>query len=126
MPSAQPVAVSVAFSTPQTTVLLEVIAGANGAGRVVIVTVLEFALFPQIFSQYALYVPDPTVIVEVVAPVLHFNVPMAQALAVNVTVSGPQTVPPPVIVGAVGVGIFCIVIDCELPLVPHSVVHFAL
>jgi hypothetical protein len=63
--------------------------------------------------------------VEVVAPVLHFNAPIAHPLAVNVTLSVPQTSPPPVMVGAVGVCSFCIVITSELALVPHSVVHFA-
>lgn len=64
--------------------------------------------------------------VDVVAPVLHFKVPIAQVLAVNVTFSVPHTSPPPVMVGAVGVCSFCIVITCELELTPHSVVHFAL
>ena len=44
----------VAFSVPQTVVLFVAITGATGAGFVVIVTVFEFALLPQIFSQYAL------------------------------------------------------------------------
>jgi hypothetical protein len=51
VPSAQPVAVNVAFSVPQTIVLFADITGATGAGLVVIVTVFEFGLFPQIFSQ---------------------------------------------------------------------------
>ncbi len=54
VPSVQPVAVKVAFSVPQTVVLFVAITGATGAGFVVIVTVFEFALLPQIFSQYAL------------------------------------------------------------------------
>jgi hypothetical protein len=51
VPSEQPVAVKVAFSTPQTTVLLVEITGATGAGLVPIVIVFEFGLLPQIFSQ---------------------------------------------------------------------------
>jgi hypothetical protein len=54
VPSAQPVAVNVALSVPQITVLLAAITGATGAGRFVIVTVFEFGLLPQIFSQKAL------------------------------------------------------------------------
>jgi hypothetical protein len=50
-----------------------------------------------------MYVPAPTVMLEVVAPVLHFNVPRVHALAVKVTFSVPHTEPLPVIVGAVGV-----------------------
>ena len=61
----------------------------------------------------------------VVAPVLHFKLPIVQALAVNVTFSVPHTEPPPVTNGAVGVCRFCIVIACELALVPHSVVQVA-
>ena len=53
VPSVQPVAVNVAFSVPQTVVLFVLITGDTGAGRVVIVIVFEFPLFPQIFSQYA-------------------------------------------------------------------------
>jgi hypothetical protein len=54
VPSEQPVAVNVALSVPQITVLLAAITGATGAGRLVIVTVFEFGLLPQIFSQNAL------------------------------------------------------------------------
>ena len=69
--------------------------------------------------------PAPTDMLVVVAPVLHFKLPIVQALAVNVTFSVPHTEPPPVTNGAVGVCSFCIVIPCELALVPHSVVQVA-
>ena len=51
--------------------------------------------------------------------------PIVHTLAVNVTFSVPHISPPPVMVGAVGVCSFCIVITCELALVPHSVVQVA-
>ena len=51
--------------------------------------------------------------------------PIVHTLAVNVTFSVPHTSPLPVMVGAVGVCSFCIVITCELALVPHSVVQVA-
>lgn len=51
--------------------------------------------------------------------------PIVHALAVNVTFSVPHTEPPPVTNGADGVCSFCIVMPCELALVPHSVVQVA-
>jgi hypothetical protein len=126
VPPVHPVAVSVAFSVPHTSVLLEDMLGATGDGPFSITILFEFPDFPQKFSQYAVYVPSPTLILAVVAPVLHLSVPVAHALAVNVALSVPQiTNGPPVIVGAVGLLNFSIVIGVELSLTPQLVVHVA-
>jgi hypothetical protein len=126
VPPVHPVAVSVAFSVPHTSVLLEDMLGATGDGPFSITILFEFPDFPQKFSQYAVYVPSPTLILAVVAPVLHLSVPVAHALAVNVALSVPQiTNGPPVMVGAVGLLNFSIVIGVELSLTPQLVVHVA-
>jgi hypothetical protein len=62
VPPAQPVAVIVAVVLGQTSVA-PVNTGAVGTGLAPTVIGVEFALLPQIFSQYALYVPAPTLIV---------------------------------------------------------------
>ena len=126
VPPVHPVAVSVAFSVPHTSVLFEDMLGATGDGPFSITILFEFPDFPQKFSQYAVYVPSPTLILAVVAPVLHLSVPVAHALAVNVALSVPQiTNGPPVMVGAVGLLNFSIVIGVELSLTPQLVVHVA-
>jgi hypothetical protein len=68
------------------------------------VTTLEAGLSPHPFEHTALYEPAVvTVIVGVVALVLHFNVePAAHALAVNTTDCPVHTEPPPVTLGATG------------------------
>jgi len=85
----QPVAVSVAFSSPQTCVLLAEILGAAGNAPVVIVTELEATLVPQVLVQVAVYVPAPTWVVVPVALLLQVTVPV-QFEAVKVACSIPQ------------------------------------
>ena len=66
-----------------------------------------------------------TVILVVVALVLHFKVPL-QPVAVNVAVSLPQILVLLLVnVGAVGVLPVMITIAFELPLVPHVLVQVA-
>ena len=126
VPVAQALAVNVTFSLPHTGPVLPVILGAVGTDPGVTVIVFDAGLLPHWFSHTAVYVPAPTLIVLVVSPVLHFNVPVTQALAVNVTFSLPHTGPVlPVIVGADGLLNFCIVTGVELLLVPQFVVHVA-
>jgi hypothetical protein len=86
----QPLAVNVAFSVPQTLVLLATTLGAVGTADLVITTLFDAPLTPQMFSHVAVYVPaSPTSILKPVAPVLHFTLPV-QPVAVKVTFSVPQ------------------------------------
>jgi hypothetical protein len=127
VPPAQPVAVNVALSVPQTVVLLDAITGADGAGPLLIVIVFEADEVPQELTHVAVYVPIPT---SFDAPVPKLPdqviVPSAQPVAVNVALSVPQiTVLLAAITGATGAGLVPIVIEFELPEVPQLVVHVA-
>ena len=126
VPDVHALAVKVTFSVPHTGPVLPEIVGAVGTVPGTTIIVFEAGLLPQMFSHTALYVPAPTLIVLVVSPVLHFNVPVVHALAVKVTFSFPHTGPVlPVITGAVGLLSFCIVTGVELLLVPQVVVQVA-
>ena len=78
------------------------------------------------FSQLALYVPATlTVIVLVVAPVLHFRLP-TQPVAVKVDVSlGHKLGLVALTVGATGAVPVLMIIAFELPLVPQVLLHVA-
>jgi hypothetical protein len=122
---AQPVAVNVALAPLHKLLLLVAIVGAFGGLPVVITTTFDTGLTPHRFSQVAVYVPAPTTIVLVVAPVLHFKVAL-QPVAVNVAFSVPQTVVlSGVIVGVVGVGKVLITTGVDEVPSPHSFLHFA-
>ena len=121
----QSAAVKVAFSVPHTSVLFDVIFGAVGGVPVPIVTLFEFTLSPQLLLHVAVYVPAPTLIVAVVAPVLHLRLPV-QFVAVIVAFSVPHTsVLLDVICGAAGGVPVVIVISLEAGLTPHKVLHVA-
>lgn len=88
--------------------------------------VFDAGLLPQLLIHTAEYVPAPTIIVLVVSPVLHFNVPEVHALADNVTFSVPQTGPVlPEIVGAVGTVPGTTIIVFEAGLLPQMFSHTA-
>ena len=126
VPDVHALADNVTFSVPHTGPVLPEIVGAVGTVPGNTIIVFEAGLLPQMFSHTALYVPAPTLIVLVVSPVLHFNVPVVHALADKITFSFAHTGPVlPVIVGAVGLLNFCIVTGVELLLVPQVVVHVA-
>jgi hypothetical protein len=127
VPPAQPVAVSVALSVPQTVVLLDVITGAAGAGPLLIVTVFEADEVPQELTHVAVYVPAPTSLdAPVPKPPDHVIVPSEQPVAVKVAFSTPQTTVLLVeTTGATGAGLVPMVIVFELPDVPQLVVHVA-
>ena len=121
----QPVAVNVAFSPSQHTVLSVLITGADGGLPVLIVTVLLLPEVPQLLLHVAVYVPAPTSIVVPVAPVLHVTVPV-QLVAVKVAVSVPHTsVLLEAIVGADGGVPVVIVTVLLLAEVPHTLYHTA-
>ncbi len=85
-----PLAVIVAVSVPHKLVLSLLRTGATGAPPVVIMTALLTPLVPQALLQVAEYIPELlTVIVFVVAPVLHNKLPL-HPLAVIVAVSVPH------------------------------------
>jgi hypothetical protein len=95
--------VKIAVSVPQRLVLSAVITGASGEPPLVIETVFEFPLTPQLFVQVAEYVPAPTWILDVVAPVVHVIVPV-HPVEIKVAFSVPQTLILSVeITGAAGV-----------------------
>lgn len=87
---AQPLAVSVAFSSPHTFSLSAVTAGAAGLFVVPMVMLTELAEVPQSVVQVTVYVPLPTWILLPVAPLDQFKVP-EQPLAVKVAFSASQT-----------------------------------
>ena len=125
VPPAQPVAVTVVVALAQMLVA-PLNTGGCGAAPFVTVTLAEFGDLPHMFSQYAEYVPSPTVIVVPVCVVpFHLSIPTVQAVAVIVTVWFPHITPPPVIVGAVGVGTLVIVIASDAVETPHEVEHVA-
>ena len=123
---AQPVALNVALSPLHKLVLFDEITGAAGFTPVPITISFDFGLTPQIFSHTTEYVPAAlTLIVLLVAFVLHFKVPL-QPVAVNVAVSPVQIVVLSLtIVGVVGLTPVLITIEFEALLVPHTVVQTA-
>lgn len=122
---AQPSAVNVAVCASQMIGEEVFTTGGFGLSPIVIITSFDLGLIPQIFSQVAEYVPAPTVIVVPVAFVLHFTVPL-QPVAVNLTVSVPQTVNlAAVIVGVVGVTPVLISIELDAELAPQLLLQVA-
>ena len=126
VPSAQPVAVNVALSVPQTVVLFVVITGATGDGLLPIVIVFELPEVPHEVVHVAVYVPAPTSFVVPTPPPDHVIVPPAQPVAVNVAFSVPQTsVLFDDITGALGAAPVLIVIEFDTAGVPHELTHVA-
>ncbi|MCP9769349.1 hypothetical protein EGI22_15680, partial [Lacihabitans sp. LS3-19] len=126
VPSEQPVAVKVALSVPQISVLLAAITGAIGAGLLPIVFVFELTEVPHDVVQVAVYVPAPTSFDVPTPPPDQVIVPPVQPVAVNVAFSVPQTsVLLDAITGAVGTAPVLIVIVFDTGDVPHEVVHVA-
>ena len=126
VPSAQPDAVKVAFSTPQITALLVEITGATGDGLVPIVIVFEFPDVPQLVVHVAVYVPAPTSLVVPTPPPDHVIVPPTQPVAVIVALSVPQTVVLfDEITGATGAGPLLIVIEFDTAELPHELTQVA-
>ena len=98
-----------------------------GVGTVVFDIVIEFdaPLSPQALLQIAEYVPTPTEIVEPVAPVFHFTVPL-QPVAVNIAVLFPQSVFVIVaITGTDGTVPTVIMISLDLALSPQVLIQTA-
>ena len=124
MPVVQPFAVKLTLSVPQTLPLVGVIAGAAGLSPVVMMPLFDNALVPQLLVQVAVYSPTPTLMLLVVSPVLHFNVPLAQ-LDVKVNLSVPHTLPPPVTTGAAGLSPAVTVMVLDKPLLPQMFSHVA-
>jgi hypothetical protein len=122
----QPVAVNVAFSPSQHTVLFVVTVGAPGNGLTVIVIVADDNDNPHSVWHLTEYVPAPTSTIAVVAVTpVHINVPL-QPAAVNVAFSVPhKAVLFEVNVGATGTGLVVITIELEFTDVPQLVVHVA-
>ena len=121
-----PLAVNVAFSPSQQMVLFDEITGAAGFAPVPITISFDFGLTPQIFSHTTEYVPAVlTLIVLLVAFVLHFKVPL-QPLAVKVALSPAQIVVLSLVtLGVVGLTPVRMTIEFEALLVPHTVVQTA-
>jgi len=122
----QPVAVSVAVSSPQRLVLLLVTTGGVGVVFFLITTPALGSLSLQAFIHIAVYVPPTlTEILLVVAPVLHLIVPL-HPIAVNVAFSVPQiTFVLVATTGTVGVGAEVIVIVLLTTLSPQLDTHLA-
>ena len=120
----QPLAVKLTLSVPQTLPLVGVIAGAAGLSPVVMMPLFDKALVPQLLVQVAVYSPTPTLMLLVVSPVLHFNVPLAQ-LDVKVNLSVPHTLPPPATTGAAGLSPAVTVMVLDKPLLPQMFSHVA-
>jgi hypothetical protein len=88
----QPLAVKVAVSALHKLVLLALIVGTAGLVPTLITIALLLPLAPQKFSHTAVYVPAlVTVILVLVALVLHFTLPLVQ-VAVNTAFPAPQIV----------------------------------
>jgi len=126
VPAVQPVAVKVALSPLHKLVLFDEITGAPGFAPVPITISFDFGLTPHIVSQTTEYVPAAlTLIVLLVAFVLHFKVPL-QPVAVNVALSPVQIVVLSLtILGVVGLTPVLMTIELEALLVPQTVVQLA-
>jgi hypothetical protein len=122
----QPVAVNVAVSVPQRLILLVLTDGGFEPAPIVITIALEFPLSPQLLLHVAVYVPALlTLIVAVVAPLLHLTVP-PQPVALNVAFSVPQIlVLFEEIVGGTGNVPVTIVTILLAPLSPQLLIHTA-
>lgn len=120
------VAVKVAFSPSQHTVLLNVITGLVGNGLLVIVTTFDTNEVPHEVLQVAEYVPAPTsTVIEVELTPVHAIVP-AQPVAVIVVFSVPhKAVFNGVNTGAFGIGLLVIVTVFEFADTPQIVVQVA-
>jgi hypothetical protein len=127
VPPLQPVAVKVAFSPSQHTVLSVLITGTGGAGLVPIVIVLELPEVPQLVVQVAVYVPAPTsFVVPTPNPADQVMVPPTQPVAVNVALSlGQMLVTLLVNTGASGGVPVLIVIVFDTGELPHELTHVA-
>ena len=122
----QPVALKVALSPLHKLVLFDEITGADGFTPLPITISFDFGLTPHIFSQTTEYVPAAfTLIVLLVAFVLHFKVPL-QPVAVNIAVSPVQMVVLSLtILGVVGLTPVLITIEFEATLLPQTLLHVA-
>jgi hypothetical protein len=122
----QPVAVTVAFSSPHTVNLSALTAGASGFSEVPMVTAMDAPDVPQLVEHVAVYVPGPTWIDDPVAPLDQFTVP-AHPLAVSVAFSSPHTFSlSAVTAGAAGLFVVPMVTDWDAADVPQAVVHVTL
>jgi hypothetical protein len=107
--------------------LFALMVGASGFNPVVIATLFEAPLVPQVAVQVAVYVPAVlTMICVPVSPVLQVTVPV-QLVALITALSPVQTeVLFGLIVGAAGVVPVTIVTSFDLALVPQLLLHVAL
>ena len=123
----QPVALKVALSALHKLVLLVLITGAAGLLPVLITIALLAPLSPQLLIQVALYVPAVlTLMLAVVAPVLHFIVP-EQPVALKVALSAlHKLVLLVLITGAAGLLPVLITIALLAPLSPQLLLQVAL
>ena len=120
----QPLALKVALSALHKLVLLVLITGAAGLLPVLITIALLAPLSPQLLIQVALYVPAVlTLMLAVVAPVLHFKVP-EQPVALKVALSAlHKLVLLVLITGAAGLLPILITISFDFGLTPQIVSH---
>ena len=123
----QPVEIKVAVSVLHKLFLLVLITGAAGLLPVLITIALLAPLSPQLLIQVALYVPAVlTVMLAVVAPVLHFIVP-EQPVALRVALSALHKLFLLVLItGAAGLLPVLITIALLAPLSPQLLMHVAL
>jgi hypothetical protein len=122
----QPVDINVALSVLHKLFLSVLITGAAGFEPDVMIIALLIPLSPQLLLHVAVYVPALlTLIVAVVAPLLHLTVP-PQPVALNVAVSVPQIlVLFEEIVGGTGNVPVTIVTTLLAPLSPQLLIHTA-
>jgi hypothetical protein len=122
----QPVDINVALSVLHKLFLSVLITGAAGFEPDVMIIALLIPLSPQLLLHVAVYVPALlTLIVAVVAPLLHLTVP-PQPVALNVAFSVPQIlVLFEEIVGGTGNVPVTIVTTLLAPLSPQLLIHTA-
>jgi hypothetical protein len=123
----QPEAVKVAFSPSQQIVLSVLMVGIVGVVFVPIIIVFELPEVPQLVVQVAVYVPEPTCLLEPTPkPDDQVIVPPSQPAAVMVALSGTHTLVTLLLkTGAVGSLPFCITTVLDTSLSPQIVTHFA-
>jgi hypothetical protein len=116
----QPVAVKVAVSAPQILVLLALITGILGLVPVRITMLFDEATLPHELLQVAVYVPElVTVMLLLVAPVLHVKTPL-QPVAVSFALAPSQQINlSELITGAVGAVPVLITTALLAPLTPQ-------
>jgi len=122
----QPVAVSVAFSSPQTAPLLVVTDGATGAFSWPITSGPADTVPPQLVVQVAVYVPAPACRLFPLAPVDQVTVPPSQPVAVRVAFSVPHTLAVLVAMVKLAGALSCVMVTAaETADVPHTVTQVA-